>query len=95
MSLFHWAMRHAAGLLFAAALLLFVGSLVPFLLEFGGSMSRAPSNYISDTGPIWVRLLTLFVGSLGAPVWPLFGAAVIYRFDRREQVRATFGASDD
>jgi hypothetical protein len=87
-------MRHAAGLLFGTALILFAAGLVPFLYELGASFSRKASN-LGDTSGDLSTMYPLVIGAFAGAVWPLFGAALLYRMDKREQVRAVFGANND
>ncbi|MBX3564673.1 MAG: hypothetical protein KF730_08870 [Sphingomonas sp.] len=71
-------MRSASKLLFWIAVIVVVGSLVARLAmqfdERGGMMS---ANQLS----LW-ELATTFVGAIGTAVWPLFGAALLWRLDR-------------
>jgi hypothetical protein len=94
-SLFHWAMRNAAGLLFAVAVILLMGGLIPFLYDLGATIARRPSGYGMNEPTDWSLLTMRFQSAFAGAIWPLFGAAVLYRWDRREQTRATFGATHD
>jgi hypothetical protein len=80
MTVFRWFMRNGA-------LILFLASLVIFIVSFGSSFfitGRAMEQL--DVGPAASRLWVFFgaVGQgLNNAVWSFLGACLLYRLDRR------------
>ncbi len=78
MSFFSWTMRRAAILLFVYGLFALVVTLVMQIDSFG----RMGIDYgpgIAGSGIF--RFLAAVMGAFGAALWPLFGAAFLWRID--------------
>jgi hypothetical protein len=92
MSFYLWAMRGASAILFVIALLqLVVGTgfqLWNYLRMSGGIEVYAPG---AMGGSPLVTALGALVSGLATAMWPLFGAALLWRIDRwiRPQAKGT------
>jgi hypothetical protein len=76
MSIYRWAMRNGAMILFVAALLIFVVSLAGQLAgAFGGFGGQSP-------GRAWF-FLAAFGNAFSSSALMFFGACLLYRLDQR------------
>jgi hypothetical protein len=84
MSFYRWAMRNGAGILFIAALLIFVVSFASRFFLYGPEFQSA-LNEQGMTKPK-VTIFTNFWGAIGQAAsnsaWPFFGACFLNRFDK-------------
>ncbi|MEA3053579.1 MAG: hypothetical protein QOG72_2482 [Sphingomonadales bacterium] len=83
---YRWSMRHGSRILFAlAAVLLLCG-----LMQAVMTLLQSGSDYLvsgrDDRALMrWLLIGTAVFGTFSSAVWPLFGALVIDRLDRRQQ----------
>ena len=81
MSLYRWAMRNGAIILFVASLLIFVISFANYFFFSGAALNRA----LSEEG-LTNSTFVLFWGSvaqgLNSSVWPFLGACLLHRLDQ-------------
>ena len=86
MNFYRWCMRNGAAILFVIALVqLVIGLIGPIhmLLTTTGRMA-SDLGYTPDRSPLQLEMhLQMVVSALAAAAWPLFGALVINRLDRR------------
>ena len=76
MSFFQRSMAAAPTVLFAIAVLLLVLSLIgSFALDFGDTYT--------ESGSVGIQLAVALSTGLQAAFWPFFGAAVLWRLDRK------------
>ena len=82
MSLFRWAMKKAAAILFVVSLLIFVTSILTQLMSGSGGAYSSFAGQLSPKLPgVWFFLLA-FVGALSTSALPFFGACLLDRVDR-------------
>jgi hypothetical protein len=82
MSLFRWAMKRGAAILFVLSLLIFVTSLVTQVMSGTGG---AYTSFAAELNPNFPRawfFLLAFIGALSSSALPFFGACLIDRADR-------------
>ena len=73
-----WAMRNASMILFIAALCMIVAGTLPVLLL---SKLAGHEPYGQSAGMPGILALQGFFRGIESAVWPLVGAAAIWRFD--------------
>jgi hypothetical protein len=80
-TVFRWAMRHGAMILFLATLLIFIASFANYFFFSGAALNRA----LSEEG-LTNSKFVLFWGSiaqgLNNSVWSFLGACLLYRLDQ-------------
>ena len=79
MQFYNWAMRGASVILFVAALISLFGGAVPFFLM----IDQSAANLYRDSGANqnWM-IVQAIVSGVSNAVWPLFGAALLWRADK-------------
>jgi quinol-cytochrome oxidoreductase complex cytochrome b subunit len=85
MSFYRWAMRNGAGILFIAALLIFVVSFAARFFLYGQELASVMNT--EGVTPPKVNIFTSFWGAIGdaasRSVWAFLGSCLLYRLDRR------------
>ena len=81
-----WSMRSAAAILFALAILLPVVSVAIAFSTYAGPNGSEYSVYAAGGLPSnFLTLVGVFINGLSTAVWPFFGAALLWRFDKHVQ----------
>jgi hypothetical protein len=84
MTVFRWAMRNGAIILFVATLLIFVISFANYFLLTGAALNQTMSiSGITQSKFVlsWGSIAT----ALSNSVWPFIGACLLYRMDDRSK----------
>ena len=83
------AMRSAAAILFALAILIPIVSVTIAFATYAGPNGSEYSVYAPGGLPSnFLSLVGAFVNGLSTAVWPFFGAALLWRWDQYVQSKA-------
>jgi len=81
-SFFRWSMRYAAAILFAISVLVPLLTVATSIGAFNAASNGAALSSFPYFGGAGVMITTSFLASIHNAAWPLFGAAVLWRWDR-------------